>query len=412
MLMDNTLELLGITDSNIKITRFSAESVNGEKRNIIEARLAYNVDRCPYCESEKVVRNGSKILHTRFTKLHQERFEMKLYKQRYLCKECLKTWSARTDIVEEGHTLSHQPKRSVLHMAREGITATGIARICHCSPSSVIRIIDEAVELKSRVARLPENLCFDEFRSVNSTMSFICCDAEVSHDIVAILENRLTKTIREHFMNRYTNRERAAVKSVVVDLNAQYIKFIKALFPNARIIIDRFHIVQLVGRTLGNARISLMKKMNDCHCREYKILKAHWRLFHKDSADLEAARSVYLRGVNEYMTQQNALDLIVKNHPQFEKVYDAYQDVFNALKEKNRERLIDVLENYRHSGHNMDTAISTLKKNMTAVLNSVEYDFSKGPVEGINRRIKSLKRSCFGFRNLDNFRKRIALIRS
>ena len=136
-------------------------------------------------------------------------------------------------------------------------------------------------------------------------------------------------------MNRYMNRERAAVKSVVVDLNAQYIK---ALFPNA-------------------------------------------------------------------------LDLIVKNHPQFEKVYDAYQDIFNALKKK-RERLIDVPENYRRSGQNMDTAISTLKKNVTAVLNSVEYDFSNGPVEGINRRIKSLKRSCFGFRNLDNFRKRIVLIRS
>ena len=60
----------------------------------------------------------------------------------------------------------------------------------------------------------------------------------------------------------------------------------------------------------------------------------------------------------------------------------------------------------------MNTAISTLNKNMTTVLNSVEYDFYNGPVEGINRRIKSLKRSCFGFRNLDNFRKRIALIRS
>ena len=189
-------------------------------------RIRFAID----CESEKIVRNGSKILHTRLTELHQERFEMKLYKQRYLCKECLKTWSARTDIVEEGHTLSHQLKRSVLHMAREGITATGIARICHCSPSSVIRII--GIEVKSRT-RLPENLCFGEFRSVNSTMSFICCDAEGSHDIVAILENRLTKTIMEHFMNRYTNRERAAVKSVVVDLNAQ-------------IIIDRFHIVQLL----------------------------------------------------------------------------------------------------------------------------------------------------------------------
>ena len=47
MLMDNTLELLDITDSNIKITRFSAESVNGEKLNVIEARLTCNVDRCP-----------------------------------------------------------------------------------------------------------------------------------------------------------------------------------------------------------------------------------------------------------------------------------------------------------------------------------------------------------------------------
>ena len=46
---------------------------------------------------------------------------MNLYKQRYLCKECLKTWSARTDIVEEGHTLSLQLKRSVLYMAREEI---------------------------------------------------------------------------------------------------------------------------------------------------------------------------------------------------------------------------------------------------------------------------------------------------
>jgi|GEM_PF-3344523 len=52
-------------------------------------------------------------------------------------------------------------------------------------------------------------------------------------------------------MNRYTNRERAAVKSVVVDLNAQYIKFIKALFPNARIIIDRFHFEKTQEKPTG-----------------------------------------------------------------------------------------------------------------------------------------------------------------
>ena len=147
---------------------------------------------------------------------------MKLYKQRYLCKECLKTWSARTDIVEEGHTLSHHLKRSVLHMAREGITATGIARICHCSPSSVIRIIDEAVELKSRVARLSENLCFDEFRSVNSTMSFICCGASFGKIHVSKnagqIQSKSTAFVR-HSLNLRVRRDLLkSVKRIAIPL--------------------------------------------------------------------------------------------------------------------------------------------------------------------------------------------------
>ena len=64
MLMDNTLELLGITDSNIKITRFSAESVNGEKRNVIEARLTYNVDRCPKMSSGTDLRYCTRALRS------------------------------------------------------------------------------------------------------------------------------------------------------------------------------------------------------------------------------------------------------------------------------------------------------------------------------------------------------------
>ena len=50
MLMDNTLELLGITDSNIKITRFSTESVNSEKRNVIPTMWT----DAPKCRQERI----------------------------------------------------------------------------------------------------------------------------------------------------------------------------------------------------------------------------------------------------------------------------------------------------------------------------------------------------------------------
>ena len=54
----------------------------------------------------------------------------------------------------------------------------------------------------------------------------------------------------------------------------------------------------------------------------------------------------------------------------------------------------------------MDTAVSTLKRNTHYVKNG----YSNGPIEGINRKIKELKRHCYGFRNLNNFFNRINCI--
>ena len=63
-------------------------------------------------------------------------------------------------------------------LARKGLSGQLIAEMCHCSPSSVRRTILERMEPHYRVAKLPKHLCFDEFRSTKSVMSFICYDAE------------------------------------------------------------------------------------------------------------------------------------------------------------------------------------------------------------------------------------------
>ena len=55
----------------------------------------------------------------------------------------------------------------------------------------------------------------------------------------------------------------------------------------------------------------------------------------------------------------------------------------------------------------LDMTIATLKRHKVAVLAAVTSPYSNGPIEGANRLIKSLKRSCFGFKNQLNFFKRI-----
>lgn len=70
-----------------------------------------------------------------------------------------------------------------------------------------------------------------------------------------------------------------------MDMNAAYRVITSEAFPNAQIIIDRFHIIQLLGRALYQARIGALKKLKNHRSRQYKVLKCDWCLFHKTNPE-------------------------------------------------------------------------------------------------------------------------------
>ena len=99
------------------------------------------------------------------------------------------------------------------------------------------------------------------------------------HHLIELIHDRLSKTIIEHFIKNYSLSERQAVKTVSIDLNANYQSVIHKIFPNAQIIVNRFHIVQLYSRALDQVRISCLKKINNKHSRLYKALKSNWHSY-------------------------------------------------------------------------------------------------------------------------------------
>lgn len=188
-------------------------------------------------------------------------------------------------------------------------------------------------------------MCFDEFRSTGHYMSFICCDAD-SHRLVVTLPGRLSKDIIDYFESRYSLTERKRVKRVVVDLNAQYCQFIHRLFPHVEPVIDRFHIIQLVGRALDAERLRVLHTIEDHKSRLYKVLKSQWKLLHKDQNDLNTSQPVYLRGINEYMTQKNAVDLALSADPRLASAYQSYQDLLADIRGHRVQDLGTLLNNY------------------------------------------------------------------
>jgi len=227
-----------------------------------------------------------------------------------------------------------------------------------------------------------------------AAVSIFCIDGD-THKLVSLLGDRLNKTIKDFFLSHYSLKERRAVQTITMDMNASYQFFIHEVFPNAQIIIDRFHIVQLLGRALDQARIATLKQIQNHHLRTYKVLKSQWRLFHKASPEAQHVR--YLFGLNEYMTEQNALDIALDEYPQLKHVYEIYISLHDALMHHDTRAFWHVIDTYQPSGTMMDTAIETLRKDCRGVLAATASLRSNGPIEGVNRLIKSLKRSCFGF---------------
>ena len=114
----------------------------------------------------------------------------------------------------------------------------------------------------------------DEFKGTkdcHSKFCFIFSDGQTGK-IIDILNDRRNFAIKDYFL-RFSLENRCGVKYVVMDMNASYPYAIKEIFPNAEIIIDRFHIVQQLNRALNNKRIQVMKEQKNKesrHCTKSK----------------------------------------------------------------------------------------------------------------------------------------------
>ena len=57
----------------------------------------------------------------------------------------------------------------------------------------------------------------------------------------------------------------------------------------------------------------------------------------------------------------------------------------------------------------MLTALKTLKNIWNTIENMFNSNITNGLIEGLNNKIKSIKRTAFGYSNFSNFKKRILI---
>lgn len=395
----HTTQLIGIKDKNITLNKVLKHKTHIE----MIATLDYAPGNCNHCQGKQIKYDFQKPSKIPFLEVAGFPSLIRLKKRRFQCKNCRKVTVSETSLIQKNCQISEPLRQKVAQALVNRQALTHIAQDLAISTSTVHRKLKEFT-FKEDFSRLPEILSIDEFSYQKGKLAFIAQDFETKK-IITILENRTQITIRNHFF-RYSKEARNSVKVVTVDMSGSYIPMIPKLFPKAKIVIDRFHIVQHMSRALNHTRIQLMTQF-DKKSLEYRALKYYWKSVLKDSRKL-SLNSFRSRTFGETLTPKECLTEIFHLVPELKGYYDLYQLLLFHLQEKNADYFFDLIEEaLPHLNQTFKTALRTILHHKQHVINAIELPYSNAKLEATNKLIKDIKRNAFGFRNFDNFKKRI-----
>ena len=411
---------LGIKDKNIEFsTKIEEKEYKGKTCLFYFGKLTYVPEYCENCgfknNDHSIIKNGMKNSRITIPKVSERQAYLNLKKQRFYCKHCCTHFTAETKIVERHCHISDNTRLAVLQKATEIRSQKSIAESCAVGASTVARMIDKAASqiAQKPFSTLPEHLMMDEFKSVkhvSRNMSFIYADA-VTHRIVDIVPDRRLAALKTHFY-RYSLAERKRVKTVSIDMYEPYMFLINEVFPNAKIIIDRFHIVQSLNRALNMTRVSVMNTFRNNDRPLYNKYKRYCKLLLKPYEQLEMFEYNKVSLFKQWKTTKGIVDFLLDFDDKLLNTHHHVHQLRYALKENDELLYTSTIQaiNTGTIAPKLQVAIRTLKNYHGMILNTLEFsNLTNGPLEGINNKIKLIKRVSFGYRNFTNLRNRIIL---
>ena len=321
-----------------------------------------------------------------------------LRKRRFKCYQCSKMMVAETPLVKKNHQIPRIINQKIAQKLIEKNSMTDIAHQLAISTSTVIRKLND-FRFKHDFSRLPKIMSWDEYAFTKGKMSFIAQDFD-KLNIITVLEGRTQAIIRNHFL-RYDRAVRCQVKIITMDMFNPYYNLAKQLFPNAKIVLDRFHIVQHMSRV----RVQIMNQFHR-KSHEYKAIKRYWKLIQQDSQKLSYKR-FYRPIFRMHLTNKEILGKLLSYSEDLKCHYNLYQLLIFHFQNKEPEKFFGLIEDNLKQVHPLfQTVFKTFLKDKEKIVNALQLPYSNAKLEATNNLIKLIKRNAFGFRNFENFKKK------
>ena len=318
--------------------------------------------------------------------------------RRVECTKCQKIVVEKIPWSDGKNHLTHYYCKYLADWAREMAWKT-VANRFHTSWQTVHRAVKKIVAYGLQHRRIDNvtALGIDEvqYHKGHKYMTLVYQIDKGCRRLLWVGQNRTKKTLRRFFADMWNidRKFRKNIRVVCTDMWKAYLHVIKEKVPNAINVLDKFHIMQKMGKALDKVRASEAKRLKEegkeviIKGSRWCFLKRKFNLTKSQKGKLKELVDLNLNIVKAYILKEQFHKFWSYIHPTWAgKFLDNWCEL---VQESKLEPMIKIT--------------TMLQKHRDLILNYfiAKKEFNSGIVEGLNRKVNLTVRKAFGFRSFD-----------
>lgn len=350
---------------------------------------------CPDCGHRDCFFKGQKVRLLRMPPIGRKQAMLRVTTHRLQCKSCARIWWPQLPFVGGTERYTRSFALTVLDLLIFG-TVKDVADFLHVSWNLVKGIHKHKLAGTYRHISLSnvKYLGMDEFSiRKNHRYMTIFVDLQTGRILHAV-EGRSTDAISPFL--KHVKKKARRLKAIAMDMSTSYTSAVKEILPEIPIVFDRYHVMALMNRQIDDLRRELQRSLNDEEKKSFKgkrflLLKNYDNVLDDDRANLDALLQANAP-LYEIHTMKEQLRLYWEQHNKKEAVMFLTQWLLDAMKSK-----VGQLRNIA----------STLIDHIHGMIHYYPHRITNGLLEGLNNKIKTMKRQAYGFRDMAYFTLRL-----
>ena len=364
---------------------------------ILHIETKKNKIYCPRCGKKHFVCSGTVTRYFKSLPIGSQPVTLCKTVQRIQCKHCGCVVQEAIPFAKEKCQYTKRLARFVQDLCRY-MPIKAVAAILGLSWNTVKDINKEALKRRYGKPKLDglRIIGIDEF-AVKKGHVYMTTVANLETGQVVYVGDGKGKEALDGFWKMLA-RSKCRIEAVSTDLSAAYISAVKEHLPDSVLVFDHFHVVKLANDALDRVRIDTYKGLDSAE--KAKAIKGiRWVLLGNGEELKPDAASQRLWKALEV----NA-DLATSYY-----LKEELRSVWNQAKKETAETiLLNWIQKARGSGIKpMMKLANTIEQHLDGILAYYDYKISSGKIEGINNKIKTIKRQAYGFRDNEYFKLRI-----